>query len=89
MKGYSKDTHRRRQAALRRFIVWCAEREINTPQEVTKPILERYQRHLYYYRKADGQPLTFGSQHVMLTPLKTFFFGNVLGFDKKAVGTGC
>lgn len=73
VKGFSLDTKKRRQAALRRFIVWCNEREIHTPQEVTKPILERYQRYLYYYRKSDGQPLTFGSQHVMLTPLKTFF----------------
>ncbi len=73
VKGFSPDTRKRRQAALRRFIVWCNEREIRTPQEVTKPILERYQRYLYYYRKSDGQPLTFGSQHVMLTPIKTFF----------------
>ena len=73
VKGYSRDTLRRRQAALKRFIVWCDERELQSPQEITKPILERYQRYLYYYRKNDGQPLTFGSQNVMLTPLKTFF----------------
>jgi integrase/recombinase XerD len=73
VKGYSRDTLSRRRAALKRFIVWCDERELQTPQEITKPILERYQRYLYYYRKADGQPLTFGSQNVMLTPLKTFF----------------
>lgn len=73
VKGFSQDTYRRRQAALRRFIVWCGERDLDTPQAITKPILERYQRYLYYYRKSDGQPLTFGSQHVMLTPLKTFF----------------
>ena len=73
VKGFRSDTYLRRQSALRRFIVWCDERELHTPQEITKPILERYQRYLYYYRKSDGQPLTFGSQHVMLTPIKTFF----------------
>ncbi len=73
VKGYSQDTARRRQAALRRFIVWCDERDIQRPHDVTKPILERYQRYLYYYRKNDGEPLLFGSQNVMLTPLKTFF----------------
>lgn len=73
VKGCSKDTVRRRHAALRRFINWCDERELQRPQEITKPILERYQRYLYYYRKPDGQPLTFGSQHVMLTPIRTFF----------------
>ena len=73
VKGYSHDTLRRRRAALKRLIVWCDERELQTPQEITKPILERYQRYLSYYRKSDGQPLTFGSQNVMLTPIKTFF----------------
>ena len=73
VKGCSKDTTRRRQAALRRFIQWCDERDLQQPQQITKPILERYQRHLYYYRKSDGQPLTYGSQLVMLTPIKTFF----------------
>lgn len=71
--GSSKDTIRRRKSALTKFIAWCEERDIQQPQEVTKPILERYQRYLYYYRKSNGEPLTFSSQHVMLSPLKTFF----------------
>ncbi|MCU7850406.1 MAG: site-specific tyrosine recombinase XerC [Candidatus Thiodiazotropha sp. (ex Lucinoma kastoroae)] len=73
VKGQSKDTLKRRQAALRRFIHWCDERDLKTPQEITKPILERYQRHLYHYRKSDGRPLSHGSQCGMLTPLKAFF----------------
>ncbi len=73
VKGYSQDTVKRRQMALRRFLHWCDERGLQNPQDITKPILERYQRALYYYRKSDGTPLSFGSQHVMLTPLKTFF----------------
>jgi len=71
--GLSQDTIRRRQAALRRFIHWCDGRGLSCPTDVTKPILERYQRHLYYYRKSDGQALTHGSQCGMLTPLKAFF----------------
>lgn len=71
--GVSKDTIRRRKNALTKFIVWCDERDIQEPQVVTKPMLERYQRFLYYYRKSDGEPLTFSSQHVMLSPIKTFF----------------
>lgn len=69
----SKDTTKRRDSALRRFIEWCDERGIHDPNEVSLPILERYQRHLYYYRKSDGEPLSRGSQHVMLSPLKSFF----------------
>src|SRR5262249_29242185 len=71
--GYSADTVRARRIALRRFVLWCAERELNAPQDITKPILERYQRHLFYYRKEDGRPLTLGSQFGCLAPLRTFF----------------
>ncbi|GAB6044361.1 site-specific tyrosine recombinase XerC [Endothiovibrio diazotrophicus] len=73
VKNYSPDTINRRDVALRRFIEWCDERSLNQPQEITKPILERYQRHLYYYRKENGQPLTLGTQHSLLAPVKTFF----------------
>lgn len=73
VSGYSKDTVRARRTALRRFIAWCEERSLREPQDITKPVLERYQRHLYYYRKADGRPLSLGSQLGCLAPLKTFF----------------
>ena len=73
LEGVSKDTTRRRDSALRRFIEWCDHRGIHDPREITLPILERYQRYLYYYRKSDGEPLSTGSQQVMLTPLKAFF----------------
>jgi integrase/recombinase XerD len=62
-----------RQSYLGVFVAWCAERGLVSPKEITKPILERYQRHLFYYRKPDGSPLTLGSQHGCLAPLKTFF----------------
>lgn len=71
--GYSQDTVRARRIALKRFIAWAAERGIEQPGEITLPILERYQRHLFYYRKGDGAPLTLGTQHSCLAPLKTFF----------------
>jgi integrase/recombinase XerD len=71
--GYTADTIRARRIALKRFIRWCAERGINEPNEITKPIIERYQRHLFYYRKADCAPMTLGSQFGALAPLKTFF----------------
>jgi integrase/recombinase XerD len=71
--GYSEDTVRARRVALRRFITWCEERSLRDPKDITKPILERYQRHLFYHRKSDGRPMTLGSQHGCLAPLKTFF----------------
>ena len=71
--GYSADTVRARRIALRRFITWCADRDLTEPADITKPIIERYQKHLFYYRKPDGTPMTFGSQLQCLAPLKTWF----------------
>lgn len=73
VSGYSLDTLRARRIALRRFISWADERGIGDPREITKPMLERYQRHLFYYRKEDGTPLTLGTQLQCLAPLKTWF----------------
>ncbi len=73
VQGISKDTLKRRDSALRRFIAWCDERGIDDPKDVTKPLVDRYQRHLFYYRKSDGEPLSSGSQHVILSPIKGWF----------------
>jgi len=71
--GRSAQTVDTRQRALLRFVAWCDERGIGPIHEVSLAMLERYQRHLYHYRKANGEPLAFGSQQTLLVPLKTFF----------------
>jgi len=43
------------------------------PSEITKPILERYQRHLLHTKKRDGKPLSFRAQHARLIPVRQFF----------------
>jgi len=74
MIGCSEQTVGTRDKAIRRFITWSDERDLMAPQDITKPILERYQRHLFYYRKPKtGQPLTFGTQVALLVPIKAFF----------------
>lgn len=71
--GYSADTVRGSRIAIRRFIAWCDERGLKHPADITKLVLERYQRQLFYYRKPDGAPLTIGSQVGCLAPLKAWF----------------
>jgi integrase/recombinase XerD len=70
---YSERTVENRAAYLRLFIAWCDERGLRRPQEVTRPILERYQRHLYHYRKKNGEPLSFRSQYTRLIPVRAYF----------------
>jgi integrase/recombinase XerD len=71
--GRSDQTVDTRARSLKRFIAWCDERGIDHPRDVTLAVLERYQRHLFHYRKPNGEPLAFGSQQTMLVPLKSFF----------------
>lgn len=58
---------------LGRFATWCAERELHRPQDVLREHIERYQRHVHHYRKADGKPLSIASQRHRLSDLKMWF----------------
>ena len=58
---------------IRDFIAWCDERSVTHPQHVSRPVLERYQRWLYHYRKRNGEPLSIASQRSKLIPLRGLF----------------
>ena len=73
VKNYSSRTVENRQLYLNYFIQWAEDRGLTRPTEITKPILERYQRYLYHYRKADGNPLSFRSQSGRLVPIRAWF----------------
>ncbi len=72
-KNYSPRTVDNRELYLRYFIQWCDERGLTRPQEITRPILERYQRHLFLHRKKDGQPLSTRSQGTRIVPIRAWF----------------
>lgn len=61
------------ERAVRDFIVWADERGVTHPQQVTRSVLERYQRWLYHYRKKDGEPLSVASRRSKIVPLRGFF----------------
>jgi integrase/recombinase XerD len=73
LRQYSPRTLHTRESAIRRFVQWCEERGIDQPQDITKPILERYQKHLFYYRQANGEPLSPTSRELYLMGIKQFF----------------
>ncbi len=55
------------------FLEWCRERGLDDVTEITRPVLERYQRSLYQYRKKNGEPLTFRTQNTRLRSVKGWF----------------
>ena len=68
---FAENTVNIRRLQLSRFITWCGEREVTRACDVTPALIERFQRHLFYYRKKDGQPLAISSQSHWLTSLRS------------------
>jgi len=62
-----------RRSQLARFNAWCVDAGIATPAEVTHAQLERFQRHLYYARKPNGEPYALNGQASVLANLQAFF----------------
>ena len=73
VSNYSEDTADHAHYSIGDFVRWAEQRGMQHPMEVTRPILESYQRYLYYYRQKNGQPLTFRTQHSRLTPICRWF----------------
>jgi integrase/recombinase XerD len=68
-RNFSVRTVEIRNEQLRYFIRWCDERGLTRPQQVDRPILEAYQRHLFHYRKKNGEPLAATNQHQRLNAI--------------------
>src|SRR5215510_5929435 len=74
VRNYSERTTQNNENSLRFFVNWCEARSLLRPHQITKPILERYQRYLYLLKRADGRPqLSFRSQQVRLVSVRGFF----------------
>jgi integrase/recombinase XerD len=70
--GFSESTQRNGRSYLHAFATWCEERAVARPGEVTRPLVERYQRWLFHYRQENGKPLSAVTQYGMLQRLKSF-----------------
>jgi integrase/recombinase XerD len=73
LKNYSEYTLKGRRVHIGFFLDWAAERGIEDPVEVTRTVLEAYQRHVFNYRKKNGEPLGFNGQHDRIVPLRVWF----------------
>ena len=71
--NYAQTSVKTAEHALRKFIDWCGLRGITQPKEVTRPILERYQRYLYAYRTKQNKPLKMCTQGNLITQVRSLF----------------
>ena len=72
-RNYSPGTLENRRDALKVFLAWSAERGLSRASEITRPILESFQRWLWRCVKANGQRLGWSTQRARLSTLKDFF----------------
>ena len=86
--NFSPTTIKKRALYVRGFALWCIERDLLTPTAITKPMMEAFQRHLFRYRKPNGKPLAWSSQHLHLKEVRQFFVWlakqNVIPFNPAA-----
>jgi integrase/recombinase XerD len=70
---YSEYTTSKAEQRLRRFFTWCHDRGLETPQEISRPVVESYQRYLFHYRQKSGKPLSGNTQFGYLADVKRYF----------------
>jgi integrase/recombinase XerD len=73
VKQQSPRTIETRRRALVAFVRWCQERELMKPAQITRPILESYQRHLWHHRTKYDKPLAVGTQIGRLAAVRGLF----------------
>ena len=73
LKNWAAKSIIQAEQTLSAFIVWCQDRAVTKAADVTRPILERYQRHLYTQTHGDGRPLSMRTQNVRLYHVRLWF----------------
>ncbi len=72
-RNYAGSTVEHRRASLKLFMEWAGERGLAQASQITRPVLESFQRWLWRYTKANGQRLGWSTQRGHLGILKDFF----------------
>ena len=76
-KGFAAETIDERRKCLRWFIEWAVERDVRRASEVTRPVLEAYQRWLTRYvqqgGRNKGRHLGWNTQRERVRSLKDWF----------------
>ncbi len=73
VRNYSERTVVGTLVALRLFTEWAVDRELEHASQISKPVIDAYQRWLFHYRTEGGKPLAFSSQRFRLQKVKNFF----------------
>ena len=72
-RNYSEETLTGRLFGLKSFMLWAEAREVTRACEVTRPILETYQRWLARHEPATGRRLAWSTQRERIGMLRDWF----------------
>ena len=70
---HSEQTVTVRGRLLNYFFKWCHERGLSSIHDISRAVMEAYQRYLFKYRRQNGQPLVISSQIKRLSSVKQYF----------------
>jgi integrase/recombinase XerD len=73
VKGFSESTLRVRGIYIEMFLRWCETSGVSFPNEVKAETLLRFQEHLFFHRKMNGQPLSASTQFSRLSLIRLWF----------------
>ena len=73
IRNYSEHTVRERRYYIELFLAWVDERGVTRLDQLTKQLLESYQRYLFHYRQDNGKRLTVTAQRARLLALRSWF----------------
>ena len=59
--NYSPETIIKRRTYLGFFFDWCEERNLERVADISRPVIERYQKHLFHKKKKDRRRFFPGS----------------------------
>ena len=72
-RNYSEETLTGRLFGLKHFMLWAEARDVTRASEVTRPILETYQRWLARHDEATGKRLAWSTQRERIGALRDWF----------------
>ena len=72
LRNYSAGTIKKRRCHVNHFIRWSAARSLH-PTEITRKLLESYQRSLFHSLDRHGKQFSFSNQHSRLSSLRAWF----------------
>lgn len=72
MLNLSPNTIAHRKTHGNEFLDWCEMRDLTEPDQITRKLVEAFQRHIHRKRRKDGEPYSIRSQLLRLDAVRGF-----------------